>query len=110
DQKMKEFQVTPDTLPGYEREAINHYATASAVIRGDADVALGIESVARHLGLDFFPIQKERYDLIIPTGLLHQERFQSLLEVLRDTRFKQAVVALGGYDVSQTGEEIDAFS
>lgn len=106
DYKMRQMEITPDRLPGYEQECTTHYATASQVLQGKADVALGIESVARGLGLDFFPIQEERYDLVIPTRLLSQERFQSLLAVLRDPSFRQAVVAQGGYNVSLTGKEL----
>ena len=94
-------------LEGYDVELTTHYATASAVLQGTADVALGIESVARGLGLDFFPIQEERYDLVIPERFVKQERFRELLSLLRDPSFKQEVVAQGGYNVSQTGKEID---
>lgn len=106
DYKMRLMQILPDQLPGYDQECTTHYATASQVLQGKADVALGIESVARGLGLDFFPIQEERYDLVIPTRLFRQERFQNLLTVLRDPAFRQAVVAQGGYSVALTGKEI----
>ena len=97
--------VSAENIPGYEQEMATHYATAAAILQGKADVALGIESVARGLGLDFFPIQEERYDLVIPARFLGQARFQSLLEVLRDPSFKQAVVAQGGYNIALTGKE-----
>ncbi|MET3288976.1 UNVERIFIED_CONTAM: putative molybdopterin biosynthesis protein [Brevibacillus sp. OAP136] len=106
DFKLRQFGKSPALIPGYELEATTHYATASAVAKGDADAALGIESVARGMGLDFFPIQEERYDLVIPTNLLHEERFSILQEVLNDPGFKQAIVAQGGYNVSQTGVEV----
>lgn len=107
DFNMRQKGISPETLPGYEVELTTHYATASAILQGTADVALGIESVARGLGLDFFPIQEERYDLVIPARFINQERFIELLAVLRDPVFKQAVVAQGGYNISQTGKEID---
>lgn len=106
DYHLQQLGLPADSIPGYELEATTHYATAAAVLKGDADAALGIESVARGMGLDFFPIQEERYDLVIPTHLLDQQRFQYVLEVLKDPQFKQAVVAQGGYDVSRTGKEI----
>lgn len=100
--------IPAEKIPGYEQEMSTHYATASAIVQGKADVALGIESVARGLGLDFFPIQEERYDLVIPARFLKQARFQALLDVLRDPSFKQAVVAQGGYNVAHTGKELRA--
>lgn len=107
DFKLQQQGIAPETIPGYDTELTTHYATAAAVLQGAADAALGIESVARGLGLDFFPMQEERYDLVIPARLTRQERFVELLAVLRDPVFKQAVVAQGGYNVSQTGKEID---
>ncbi|WNC16487.1 substrate-binding domain-containing protein [Brevibacillus brevis] len=104
---MRQMEVSPEAIPGYEVELTTHYATAAAVLQGTADAALGIESVARGLGLDFFPIQEERYDLVIPARFARQERFLQLLDVLRDPAFKQAVVAQGGYNVSSTGKVID---
>lgn len=107
DFNMQQKGVSPETIPGYDVELNTHYATAAAVLQGSADAALGIESVARGLGLDFFPIQEERYDLVIPARFIKQERFLELLSVLRDPVFKQAIVAQGGYNVSLTGKEID---
>ncbi|USG64307.1 helix-turn-helix domain-containing protein [Brevibacillus ruminantium] len=107
DCKLRQFGHASESIPGYEHEVSTHYEVASAVLRGDADVALGIESAAKGLGLDFFPVQEERYDLVIPTRLLNQERFRVFLEVLRDPSFKQAVVALGGYGVSSTGKILE---
>ncbi|MGG1661906.1 substrate-binding domain-containing protein [Brevibacillus sp. NRS-1366] len=106
DFNMQQMGVSPGEIPGYDLELTTHYATASAVLQGTADVALGIESVARGLGLDFYPIQEERYDLVIPAHLSKQESFQDLLAVLRDPGFKQAIVAQGGYNISMTGKEI----
>ncbi|WP_411503869.1 substrate-binding domain-containing protein [Brevibacillus centrosporus] len=107
DFSMQQKKVSAQAIPGYDVELTTHYATASAVLQGTADVALGIESVARGMGLDFFPIQEERYDLVIPERFVKQERFRELLSLLRDPSFKQEVVAQGGYNVSQTGKEID---
>jgi putative molybdopterin biosynthesis protein len=110
DQQLQQMRISPSSIPGYEREAANHYATAAAVLKGEADAALGIESAARSMGLDFFPVKKERYDLIIPSKLLADERFSILLEVLNDAAFRQAVAARGGYDVEQMGREIARLS
>lgn len=107
DSKLQQLGISSKDIPGYEVELTTHYATASAVLQGTADAALGIESVARAFGLDFFPIQEERYDLVIPARLIGEERFQKLLHILRDPAFKQAVVAQGGYSISLTGKEID---
>ncbi|WP_400164296.1 substrate-binding domain-containing protein [Brevibacillus sp. TJ4] len=106
DYQLNHAGISPEHIPGYEQELTTHYATAAAILQGQADVALGIESVANGLGLDFFPIHEERYDLVIPARYVQQERFQTLLDVLHDPSFRQAVVAQGGYSIARTGSVI----
>ena len=55
-------------------------------------------------GLDFVPLQHERYDLVIPK--VYYETLQgikSFLDVIVSKRFKQELEALGGYDTRETG-------
>ncbi|HJV46262.1 MAG TPA: helix-turn-helix transcriptional regulator [Bacillota bacterium] len=101
---LQKLGLTPTCIPGYEREERNHFATASAVLRGEVDVVLGIESAARQLGLDFVPIEKEPYDFAIPTLKLQEQPFQTLLEVLQNPLFQQTVISLGGYDMTLSGQ------
>jgi putative molybdopterin biosynthesis protein len=67
------------------------------------DVGLGIYSAARAFQLDFIPLIKERYDLIIPEKYLHSKRIKKLLEVIKTNHFKEQATELGGYDLSQCG-------
>jgi putative molybdopterin biosynthesis protein len=106
DYQMQKRRLLPENLPGYAQEERNHYATASAVLRGTAHVALGIESAARQLGLDFIPVEKEQYDFVLPSIMLKEGRFQRLLQVLLNERFQQEVSALGGYDLKQMGQTV----
>ena len=79
-------------------------SVAMAVTSGRADVGLGILAAAQALSLDFIPIARERYDLVIPTDLLEDERVVLLLEIVRSTKFIEQVLALGGYEVEETGK------
>ncbi len=81
-------------------------AVASAISTGMADAGLGILSAAKALDLDFIPIAKERYDLIIPSIYFGEEKIQKVIETIRSNRFKEMVLKMGGYDVSMTGEEL----
>lgn len=78
-------------------------SVAMAVASGRADVGLGILAAARALDLDFIPITRERYDLVIPTDLLTDERIELLLEIIRSQSFVDQVLAMGGYEVEETG-------
>jgi putative molybdopterin biosynthesis protein len=105
DKCLKDEGINPSTIKGYEREEYTHMAVASAVLTGVADAGLGVLSAANALGLDFVPVAKERYDLAIPKVFLDTDMMQALINIIRtDGEFKDAVTALGGYDVSEMGK------
>ncbi|MFA5354370.1 MAG: molybdopterin biosynthesis protein [Thermodesulfovibrionales bacterium] len=105
DKHLREIGINPYMIKGYERDEYTHMAVASAVLTGLADTGLAIYSSAQALGLDFIPVAKERYDLAIPSDLLHTEMMQALLSIIREDRdFRTAVESLGGYDTTDMGK------
>ena len=107
DYELKKRGINPRRIRGYARMEYTHLAVAAAVKGGAADCGLGILAAARALGLDFVPLFRERYDLIIPREYYESDLLAPLLETLRSERFRQAVEALGGYDTSIMGEVIE---
>ncbi len=105
DAQLKSLDIQPESLPGYEREALTHLAVAHAVEEGRATVGLGIHAAAAACGLDFIPLTKERYDLVIPEAVWALPATQALVRVVRSNRFQEAISALGGYDTAETGQE-----
>jgi putative molybdopterin biosynthesis protein len=73
---------------------------------GAADCGLGILAAARALELDFVPLLKERYDLVIPRMHAEAPLLAPLLAIIRGPEFRAAVAALGGYDTSRMGEVV----
>ena len=55
------------------------------------------------MGLDFIPMEEERYDLVIPHHFLSDEPIQALLDLLRRPVLHRRVESLGGYDASNMG-------
>jgi putative molybdopterin biosynthesis protein len=55
------------------------------------------------LKLDFVPLLKERYDLVVPRAYYESDLLRPLLDLIRGPAFRQQVEALGGYDASQMG-------
>ncbi len=108
DHLLQEHRIGPEAIRGYDREESTHMAVGVAVLSESADAGLGIHSAARALGLSFVPLTMEQYDLVIPDAFFHDEKVQALLGVIRSEIFRQAVQALGGYDVSKMGEPIDS--
>ena len=103
DLQLRQNGILASEIRGYERELDTHLAVASVIARGEADVGLGIEAAARSFGLDFLPLFRERYDLVMPKENYDSELFAPLLELIASDDFKKVVDQVGGYDTSQTG-------
>jgi putative molybdopterin biosynthesis protein len=106
DFRLKELGLDANLIRGYEEEEFTHMAVAVAVLSGRADVGLGIYAAARALNLGFIPVVQEEYDLVIPDKFFEEEKIQALLSVIRSADFQEAVKALGGYDLSLTGQTV----
>jgi putative molybdopterin biosynthesis protein len=105
DKYLRELGISAGDVKGYDREEYTHMGVASAVLTGIADVGMGILAAARALGLDFIPLAKERYDLVIPADFMEKETVSALLEIIRvDQEFRSSVEGLGGYDTSDMGK------
>ncbi len=76
---------------------------AVAVREGKADAGLAIEAVAREQGLDFVPLQWERFDLVVRRVEYFEEPLQRLFAFARTEAFRERAASLGGYDVANTG-------
>lgn len=103
DYELERRGVSPGDIDGYRREEYTHLAVAAAVASGSADCGLGIRSAAVALGLDFVPVARERYDLVIPVEYLETPVVAHVLELLSDAEFQAAVAAQPGYHVGLMG-------
>ena len=106
DHTLNTLSLKPGDIQGYEKEEYTHVAVASAVAGGIVDAGLGILPAAKAMNLDFIPVARERYDLIIPFIYLDDEKMKRVIETIRSDEFKILVSQMGGYDVSRTGEEL----
>ena len=101
--QLKRQGIASDAIKGYDVELDNHLAVGSAIAQGKADAGLGIEAAARSCGLDFLPLFRERYDLVIPGHIYRSELLAPLLRIISSDEFKRIVNQVDGYDTSQTG-------
>lgn len=83
--------------------AHTEYEAAAAVAAGQADVATGIEAMARQFDLDFLPLAEERFDLLIDRRAYFTQAVQKLLGFARSPACHEKAEAMGGYDLSQMG-------
>ena len=106
DYLLKKKGINPLDIQGYSKEEYTHLMVASAVAEGSVDAGLGILSAVKAFGLDFVPVAKERYDIIIPKEYYSSLKIQKLLTVIRSEKFRKKVLSLGGYNLSQSGKVI----
>jgi excisionase family DNA binding protein len=79
---------------------------AQTVFAGKADAGLGIAAVARQFRLDFVPLHRERYDLVIGRRDYFESAFQKLLAFVHSPRFAQQAADLQGYDIGGLGRVV----
>jgi putative molybdopterin biosynthesis protein len=103
DHELGRRGIEPAAVDGYEREEPTHLAVAAAVAAGRADAGLGVMAAARAFGLDFIPVAREPFDLVMAPG---EPAVGPLLALLGDDGFKREVEALGGYATEETGRRI----
>lgn len=107
DEKLRLLKLDRRLIKGYEREELSHLAVASTVARGEADAGLGNEKASLMVrDVDFVPLHKERYDLVIKKEDLDNPGFRAILEILRTKEFVSELAGLGDYDLTDTGKII----
>ncbi|NLI14407.1 helix-turn-helix transcriptional regulator [Pelotomaculum propionicicum] len=104
DEQIRRLGMDRRQISGYEREEHSHLAVASAVSRGEADYALGNEKASLQVrGVDFVPLQKERYELVMLKEDMDLPPFQAVIEILQSQDFKKELQGLGDYDLTELG-------
>ncbi len=106
DEQLRLNGIRPSTLRGYDREETSHIAVAARIAAGEADVGVGSEKAAAMVGIEFIPLAVERYDLVVLNRPEHAEWIALLKRTLQSEEFKRELQAIGGYDLSRTGEII----
>ncbi|HBE77115.1 MAG TPA: excisionase [Firmicutes bacterium] len=105
DEQLRKLDIETASVQGYGHEETSHLAVASFVARGEADVGLGTEKGALQVeSVDFIPLHKERYDLVMRKEDAAKPHFQKVIAILRSTAFRNEVAGLGGYDISDMGK------
>lgn len=95
--------ILPQDVQGYGEEEWTHYAAAAHLLDGSADVTLGIEPVARMLGLAFIPLVEESFDLVFRWTDENREHLLRLHKRLQDEGVKNRLGDVTGYDLTAMG-------
>src|SRR5262249_59072970 len=97
DHQLGTVGIAPADVDGYTREEPTHLAVAAAIAAGRGDAGLGILAAARAFGLDFVPVTREPYDLVVAAGAMDGPLLAPLWALLQSDRFQHAVQEVGGY-------------
>ncbi|UCG79372.1 MAG: molybdopterin biosynthesis protein [Nitrospirota bacterium] len=104
DKSINDIKLDSTAISGYDRVEFTHMSVASAVRGGIADAGMGIYAASVALDLDFIPVARERYDIIIPQEHESSDKIMAFLDIMiNDEAFRSAVEELGGYDTSDMG-------
>ncbi|UQZ35063.1 hypothetical protein C2I18_16960 [Paenibacillus sp. PK3_47] len=107
DEQLRLHGIRSAGISGYSREENSHLAVAGVVARGEADVGIGTEKASRIIdGVDFIPLIKERYDLVMIKKPEHDPWVNSVIDILRSPAFKNELSSIHGYDLTDTGRVI----
>lgn len=105
DQHLKSLGISSKDIKGYNDKYLTHVAVASIVSSGKADFGLGIEKTVHQIpDIDFIPLQKERYELILKKEDLDNIPFDALIDILHSENFKMELNGVKGYDLSEIGK------
>jgi len=106
DSHLRRAGIVPNAVRGYQETASGHLPAAWQVKNGRADCCLATKTAACVFGLDFIPLESERYDLVIKNHNLSHPGVQILLDTLGRTAFRRELEGLGGYDTTISGNRL----
>lgn len=100
---LRQAGLTLADLTVVEPPLRNETDLALAVASGDVDAGLGIAAAAHPLNLDFIPLAKERYDLLIWRRQYFELPLQTLFAFTTTPTFCKRLQTLRGYHVGGLG-------
>ena len=106
DQELSRARLNAKKISGYDTVVSTHLEVGLRILRGAADVGLATRTTAQLLGLDFIPLTRERFDMLVPKDRFFARGIQVLLGIVGSREFRERVDTLGGYDVTESGRII----
>ena len=100
---VAEAGIDLETIAMLDPPARTEADVAQHVLEGRADAGLAVETVARMHRLDFIPLFRERYDLLVWRREYFEAPMQRLLAFCASVAFRRRATEIGGYDLSGLG-------
>lgn len=106
DELLAEQSIAPRQVHGYDRVTVGHLPSARLVRRGEVDCCISTRAVARALALDFIPLAKKPYYLVMRRSQLNHPGVQQMIELLARASYRREVETCTGYDMRIAGGRI----
>ncbi len=103
DQELSRLGIDPTQINGYDCHVATHLEVGLQILRGEADAGVATGAAAHLLGLNFAPLTRERFDIVIVKECFFSRGVQALLEIVGSRVFRTRVESLGGYDTTESG-------
>jgi putative molybdopterin biosynthesis protein len=103
DYLLHEKQLDPASVKGYESEAESHLDACLKVMRDEADCTVAIQQIAHLLDLDFIPLFRERFDMVISRDHFFSEQVKAFLTFFEQPALLHHVRDFTGYDTEKIG-------
>jgi len=103
DQQLKEADLSAAKVQGYENEVNTHFEVGLSILNGAANAGITSIAASKLLGLDFIPITRERFDMVLDQKTFFGKNVQAFIELLHSREFREKVEEVGGYDLKESG-------
>ncbi len=104
---VKKAGLAGAPIRGFASIFPDHVAAAREVQEGRADCCVSVSSAARLLGLDFVPLETERYDFVIPKALMKTRAIETFVEEIARASLRRAFEEACGYEAASSGARLD---
>jgi len=106
DQRLKDLGISSSKIGGYSNEVNTHLEVGLSILGKTTDVGIATMATSKFLGLDFIPITKERFDMILSRETFFNKGVQALIKLIHSEEFRQKIEKIGGYDLKDSGRVI----
>ncbi len=106
DYQLQKLGIEPSSVSGYDKEVYTHMEVGLALLSGEAEAGIASVAIARLLGLNFTPLVRESFDMVLLQKTFFDRWVQALIEVLSTEEFRKKVEPLGNYDFTEAGKII----
>lgn len=106
DYHLQQLQIPLSEIQGYDRETCTHLEVGLSILSREADVGIATIAIAKLFDLEFLPITRERFDMVINQSTFFNRGIQAIIELLNTESYRSRFVKLGNYDFKNSGKII----